>query len=149
MDAVDSIIRHEGFKARPYIDPLAHTKIPSEAYELIKRYWDELTPSFGHGLTYITEDESRAIVAGRVQQLRSELSKELWWFSTAPATVQDVLIEMAYQLGVGGVRKFRNTLAHLAKADYSAAADEMLDSLWAKQTPGRAHALADRIRTLT
>lgn len=148
MDVVDSIIRHEGFKARPYIDPLAHTKVPNEVYEVVKRYWSALTPTFGHGLTYITEDESRAIVANRVRQLRDELSKELPWFSEAPAPVQDVLVEMAYQLGVTGVRKFKNTLAYLAGDNYAAAADEMLNSLWATQTPRRARELADRIRAL-
>ena len=53
------------------------------------------------------------------------------------ATRRDVLVEMVYQLGAKGVLKFKRMLAALEAGDYETAADEMLDSLAARQTPQR------------
>jgi lysozyme len=41
---------------------------------------------------------------------------------------------------------YRRTLALLDAGNYGAAADEMLNSRWAKQTPGRAKELAQIVR---
>jgi len=60
----------------------------------------------------------------------------------------DFLIEMVFQLGVGGVSKFKKFLANLSTKTYHLAADEMLDSRWAKQTPMRAEKLSYIIRGL-
>lgn len=51
---------------------------------------------------------------------------------------QAVVASMVYQLGIEGFLKFKKTIKLLEKASYSAAAVEMLDSLWARQTPARA-----------
>ena len=65
-----------------------------------------------------------------------------------PQPVKEVLIEMVFQLGVGGVSKFKKFLANLSTKTYHLAADEMLDSRWAKQTPMRAEKLSYIIREL-
>ena len=65
-----------------------------------------------------------------------------------PECVKEVLIEMVFQLGVGGVSKFKKFLANLSTKTYHLAADEMLDSRWAKQTPMRAENLSYIIRQL-
>lgn len=58
-----------------------------------------------------------------------------------------VLVRMVFQLGLGGVLKFKNMLAHFAASAYEAAADEMLRSKWATQTPARAQREAEIMRT--
>jgi lysozyme len=62
-------------------------------------------------------------------------------------TRQRVLCEMAFQMGFGGLSLFRKMLAAIEAEDFSTAADEMLSSLWARQTPGRAEQLARMMRT--
>lgn len=59
---------------------------------------------------------------------------------------RDILISMAYQMGAGGLAGFKNTLAMIAAGNFSGAADGMLSSLWAKQTPARSKRHADVIR---
>ena len=59
----------------------------------------------------------------------------------------DVLLNMSYQLGVAGVLKFKNMLIAIEHSDYEHAATCMIDSLWAKQTPNRAHRLAEQMKT--
>ena len=60
--------------------------------------------------------------------------------------VESVLIEMAFQLGLPRLKKFVNFIQGLKDQDYNKAADEMIDSRWAKQTPNRAHGLSEMIR---
>jgi lysozyme len=57
-----------------------------------------------------------------------------------------VLINMAFNIGVGGLLKFKNTLAHIRSGQYELAATEMLDSNWARQVHGRAKELALQMR---
>ena len=58
-----------------------------------------------------------------------------------------VLIEMVFQLGIGGVSKFKNMWKALGKGDYQTASEEMLDSRWAKQTPSRAEGLSEIMKS--
>jgi lysozyme len=58
-----------------------------------------------------------------------------------------VIVEMCYQMGVPGVFKFVNMVAALMVKNYERAAEEMLDSKWAKSdSPKRALALAKIMR---
>ena len=59
---------------------------------------------------------------------------------------QEVLFNMAYQLGVNGLLKFKNMWSAIEARDYNKAADEMLDSRWYTQTPNRAKKLSDIMR---
>lgn len=60
---------------------------------------------------------------------------------------RDILISMAYQMGVAGLAGFKNTLAMVAAGNYAGAANGMLSSLWAKQTPNRAKRHAEVMST--
>lgn len=62
-----------------------------------------------------------------------------------------VIVSMCYQLGIQGVLQFKRMWAAIDRQDWQSAADEMLDSRWAKQTPERAqrHAQIMRIGTTT
>tara|TARA_R100000935_G_scaffold7425_1_gene15702 strand:+ start:686 stop:1120 length:435 start_codon:yes stop_codon:yes gene_type:complete len=55
---------------------------------------------------------------------------------------RDCIIEMVYQLGKNGVRKFTKTLLALEERDYKTASFEMLDSRWHSQTPERCKQLS-------
>ena len=55
---------------------------------------------------------------------------------------REVIIEMVYQMGEGGVSKFKGMLSALKEERYTDASDEMIDSLWYRQTPNRASELA-------
>ena len=132
MSVIESIIKHEGFRAKPYPDIIHGWKVPT----------------FGHGLTYITSDESRKLVENRVTRIMHKLDLRLSVYRKLPNAAQDVLIEMAYQMGVARLLKFKNTIKALEQQNYRTAAAEMLDSQWATQTPKRAQDLAKIIKGL-
>ena len=58
-----------------------------------------------------------------------------------------VIIEMVFQLGIGGVSKFKKMWKALKQNDYQIASEEMLDSKWAKQTPKRAEELSSVMKS--
>ena len=60
---------------------------------------------------------------------------------------QKVLVNSSFQLGATRLSHFVKFWAALARSDYHAAADEMLNSKWAKQTPKRAAELAASMRS--
>tara|TARA_R100000329_G_C7428454_1_gene150598 strand:+ start:65 stop:490 length:426 start_codon:yes stop_codon:yes gene_type:complete len=63
-------------------------------------------------------------------------------------TAKEVVIEMVYQMGEGGVSKFKGMLSALKQGNYTDASDEMIDSLWYRQTPNRASELALTMREI-
>ena len=67
------------------------------------------------------------------------------WPNLSPAR-QAVLAAMAFQMGANGLLAFRFTLNRIASYDFAAAADAMLASTWAKQTPARAQRMAQMMR---
>ena len=58
---------------------------------------------------------------------------------------QEVLVHMCFQLGLGGLRKFKKMNRAVANHDVSAWVVEMRDSKWYKQTPRVALRLVDAI----
>ncbi|XUA17725.1 glycoside hydrolase family protein [Citrobacter sp. OP27] len=60
---------------------------------------------------------------------------------------RDILTSMAYQMGVAGLEEFQHMLQAIIKRNWDEAANQMLDSQWAKQTPERAKRHAEVMRT--
>ena len=60
---------------------------------------------------------------------------------------QAVIIDMAFNLGFGGLREFVKMITAVQESRYDDAADEMLASKWAKQVGNRAKKLAGMMRS--
>jgi len=61
-------------------------------------------------------------------------------------TRQNALANMAFQLGLDKLLKFKKTLDLLKTGRWDDAANEALDSDWARQVPNRAKRVTDMIR---
>lgn len=75
------------------------------------------------------------------------LTRRLQWFQDLDDARRGALLNMSFQLGVDGLLGFKNTLRMIERGDYSAAAEGMLNSLWARQTPERAARMAQQMKT--
>lgn len=71
---------------------------------------------------------------------------EAW--ETFPGEVQEVLVNMLFNLGRPRLTKFRNFNAKLLEGDWAGAAPEGLDSLWARQVGARAERLMTRLENV-
>lgn len=82
------------------------------------------------------------LLANDVAVVEKALSLTLPWTDTLDPVRRAVLVNMGFNLGVGGLLKFTRTLAALEEGDYAKAARLMLDSKWATQVGARARRLA-------
>jgi len=130
---LERIKHHEGFRSRPYTCTEGH-----------------LTIGYGFAVKDLELDEDIAeeILLRKVQSLITRVRKKFNWLDSVPPAVQGVIVEMSYQMGVSGVSKFKKALHAMQMFQWKSAADELLDSRWAKQTPNRAKELSNIIRGL-
>jgi lysozyme len=94
----------------------------------------------------ITKAESEYLLNNDVTTRLTELERRLPWFNSLDDARKAVLLNMSFQLGVAGLMGFQKTLAHVKAGEYLLAADSMLNSKWATQTPKRANELATQMR---
>ena len=123
-----SIKINEGFKPRVYKDTLGI---------------DTIGYGFAIKDLHLDEDLSEEILKRKVNKLIKRIYKTFDWFINMPEDVQEVVVEMCYQMGVSGFSKFKKTIKLLSEKQFTDASTEMLDSLWAKQTPIRALKLSN------
>lgn len=69
-------------------------------------------------------------------------------FYELPEEAQHIIANMCFQLGRPRLSKFKMMKAAVDARDFKEAANQMLDSRWAKQTPNRAERLANRMLNL-
>ena len=65
-----------------------------------------------------------------------------------PQEAQHILVNMCFQLGQGGLSKFKNMNHAVSQESWGIMAMDMMDSKWAKQAPERAARLRDRVIAL-
>ena len=94
----------------------------------------------GHGIPDWIAD---LLLYIEIRERTAKVRSHLYWFDDMPPAIQRVIINMSFQLGIDGLMKFRGVLGNMEKRDFAAAADGMLNSLWARQTPARVRELAD------
>ena len=109
--------------------------------------WGRADPGVHLGMT-CTQGEADAWRDAKIQSLIASMAHGLPYWDALSAPRQAVLIEMAYQMGVGGMMAFHTMLARLHDGDWSGAAAAMLDSKWARiDSPARARREAEQMRT--
>tara|TARA_R110002020_G_scaffold174436_4_gene365928 strand:- start:780 stop:1184 length:405 start_codon:yes stop_codon:yes gene_type:complete len=132
-DLLNRIKHHEGYRSRVYKC--------TEGFDTI---------GYGFAIKDLEMDEDMAeeILIRKVEKLIKRVRDKFNWLDSVPREVQGVLVEMSYQMGLSGVSKFKKALHAMQMFQWKEAADEMLDSRWAKQTPNRAKELSNIIRSL-
>ena len=129
----------EGKRNRPYLD--------SEGYWTI-------------GIGHLMEDQSPSnknfsiddnlvykMYELDLQNKIDDLDRALPWAKELDPVRYMCLLDMCFQMGIGGLLSFKNTLRFIQQGNYDQAAKNMLVSKWAKQTPNRAKRRADEMRT--
>lgn len=103
-------------------------------------------PSRCAGMTW-TKTRAEAELAKEINTAAGVVAMKWPWAVHLNEVRQSVLVLMTFQLGGHGVEDFKSFLAALESGDYERAADEMLDSKWARQCHNRANRMAKTMRT--
>jgi len=93
----------------------------------------------------ITEDRCSELFSRDLATTLMECERLLSSFSSYPVEVQKIIVNMMFNLGRPRLSKFRKFLAAVKEGDWVRAADEMQDSLWARQLPERSGRLISRM----
>jgi lysozyme len=132
---VEQIKRHEGLVLNAYQDSLGWWTIG---------YGRLIDKRKGGG---ISEAEAEFLLKNDISNVVSSLKRQITFWDRLNAPRQAVLMNMAFQLGVVGLLKFKRTLSLIEAGQFTEAAEGMMTSLWAKQTPRRAQEMANQMRT--
>ena len=131
---IETLRRHEGVSKWAYEDHLGYITVG------VGRCLD---PEAGLGLS---DKEIDYLLQNDIERCYKELDC-LSWFPDLDPVRQEALVNMVFNLGLTRFLQFKKTLAYLAEGKYHEAADEMLDSKWARQVKNRAIELSEMIRT--
>ena len=134
MSLIDDIKKHEGFSPVVYQCTAGYDTI-----------------GYGQRVKYlkVTQEQAEEWLLEELQNLKYILADKYDWFLPAPQEVQDIVMNMNYQLGVSAFSKFKKTIKYIKVKDYKSASTEMLDSKWARDdTPRRAKELSDRMKNI-
>ena len=91
----------------------------------------------------ITEADAVYLATNDVQIVEEELVRAHPCVDRLDSVRQLILVDMAFNMGVPRLCKFKKMWAAVEAEDFPTAAKEMLDSRWAKQVKGRATKLAN------
>lgn len=129
----DQLILHEGLKLKPYVDTVG-----------------KLTIGVGHNLTDkgLTRVQSIRLLEDDLQDTYNFLNSQCPWYSALDEVRQRAIVDMTFNL-MGKLLQFKTMIAAIKLKDWNAAADALLDSLFAEQTGQRAKNLAHMLRTGT
>ena len=131
MSLIDNIKKSEGFRSTVYKCTAGH---------------DTIGYGFAIKDLVLTEHIATRILNAKLVELKLRVQQKFPFISDLPDEVQNVVIEMCYQMGVSGFSKFKKTISLLESKEFLSASKEMLDSRWAKQTPNRAKKLSDIVK---
>ena len=130
-DIYSDLRRGEGLRVKPY-----------------KCTAGKVTIGYGRNLddVGISKAEAEAMLRADVTDVVAEITRKLDWFGDLSPQRQRALINMGFNLGVPRLMRFQKMLRALQGGDFERAADEALDSRWAKQVGARALRIAEMIR---
>ena len=133
----EMIVKHEGHEPRVYKCSNGFDTI-GYGFAIKDLFFDKETSDF------VLDKKIRGILGG------INADEDDWdtWFWDKPQAIREVLINMIYQIGFSGVRKFKKTIRYIKEDNFSLAAEEMLDSKWARSdSPNRAKELSDIVKS--
>ena len=136
MSLIANIKENEGFCGEIYEDTRGYKTI-GYGFLVSALSPDELALNGGK-YEPMSKETADKILELKLQKLTAAVFATFDWLKEKPQNVQEVVIEMAYQLGVSKVKKFVTTMHHIRMGEYEAAYQSGMSSLWAKQTPNRA-----------
>jgi lysozyme len=128
----NQLIKHEGLVLKMYNCPAGY-----------------LTIGVGHNLEAlgISEKAARQILQDDLEMFAEQLAEKFPVVKGLDAVRYYTLLNLAFNIGIGGIEKFRKMWAAVESGDYNEAANQMHDSRWRTQVGRRADELIAQMRT--
>ena len=137
---VEELIKDEGYKYEIYLDHLGYPTFG--VGHLVLETDEEYGQPVG---TPVSEERILECLNNDIDIVCKELDQNMSWWSELDDTRQRVLANMAFNLGLPRLGKFKKSLAAVQEQDWEKAAVEMMDSKWATQVGNRAVRLKEKM----
>tara|TARA_Y100001963_G_scaffold111110_1_gene153659 strand:+ start:2264 stop:2689 length:426 start_codon:yes stop_codon:yes gene_type:complete len=132
----EMVAKHEGYEPR--------------VYKCTNGY-DTIGYGFAIKDLYMDKEVADLILDKKIQEILKRISSDKeWseWFWDKPSLIKEVLINMIYQIGFSGVKRFKKTIQYIKDDNFLLASEEMLDSKWARSdSPNRAKELSEIVKS--
>lgn len=96
---------------------------------------------------FISNDQAAYLCRNDLKKVRADLDKHLPWWCDLNPDRQYVMIDLCFNMGVKTLLTFKRTLDSIARGYYVRAAEQLLQSKYAKQVGIRARRNAYALRT--
>lgn len=156
-----TLARHEGYQPLPYYDSRGILTV-GIGFNMERPNAAKLMAAQGINMAdvaakrrKVSRDEAWALAEADLATAVADAKSLFPNFDSVPPGVQEVLVNMSFNLGKGKLAEFKKLRAAVARGDWATASAEMLDSKWAKQvgagdhkdgSPQRAKELAQQMR---
>lgn len=135
---LDRLKLDEGLSLTAYPDPITKDKPWTIGYGYTG-------PGIVKGMVW-TEAEANGNLLARVNFIAGRLRQQLQFFKNLSPVRQDVLVNIAYNIGIAGLLKWTITLAAIGRGDFiEAAKDIRTNKVWSKQVGKRVNRCADAL----
>ena len=95
----------------------------------------------------LSDDEIDYLLSNDIDIVVDELDKVMPWWKDLDEVRQRVLCDLVFNLGMPRFSGFKKSISYMKQQMWDQAADELLDSKWARQVGRRAHTLSEMMRT--
>jgi lysozyme len=96
---------------------------------------------------FISNDQAAYLCRNDLKKVRADLDRELPWWRDLCFDRQYVMIDLCFNLGIRTLLTFKRTLESIASGFYIRAAEQLLQSKYAKQVGVRADRNAYALKT--
>lgn len=135
--------KHEGRRTAVYLDTMGHPTIGigwnldgAGAADICDHYGINLA-DLREGKEILTETQIDEIFDCQLTEVISQANRLLPNFPTMPDTVQSVVCDLLFNMGVTRFSKFVSTIGQLKRGDWKQAAGDLRSSLWFHQVKSR------------
>lgn len=129
---IEQLKRHEGIELKPYQDTVGKWTIG------VGRNLDDIG---------ISEQEAEMLLLNDIKEAERQLITTMPWTQELDEVRFSALLNFVFNVGIGTASKFVNAMGLLKDEKYDMAADEFLQSKWARQVGNRAIEVTNQIRT--
>jgi len=123
-EGITKLKGHEGLRLKPYKDTVGKTTI-----------------GYGRNLddVGISHDEASMMFGNDVARAEEDCRNRFAWFAGLDPVRQDVIVNLVFNMGIGGVLGFKRMIAAIVAENWTQAAWELSNSAWRQQVGQERH----------
>lgn len=146
-EKVQRLVMHEGCRLKPYYCTKGKQTIGVGRNLDDNPLTEEEKRVCGDWEKGITKNAAFYLLRHDIERVEKECKKKIAFYTLLDDERQYALLDMAFNLGIAGLLKFKKMLMAMACGYFEDAAKECLNSKYAKEVGQRSKRIAETIRT--